>query len=58
MKGFINKGEYNPKTLRILYKSLAFKISEIDDRLMNAFPDLNEKGAFFNFDKIKRKVQE
>jgi 5'-3' exonuclease len=57
---YIFKGIYSPSALRSFYKGLGFKIPDIDDRLMNSFPEASERSLgsadneFFNFEKIQR----
>lgn len=55
---YLRKGSYNPNTLRFFYKSLNFKISEIDTRLLSDYPiqdSENEYKNFFQYEKIPRK---
>ncbi len=58
LKEYIFKGEYNPKVLRTFYKMLNFEISKIDGRLLNEFPEVNNKENdienFFKVEKIRR----
>lgn len=49
--------KFNPSTLRNFYKAMEFKISEVDKRLMNGFPEPDNKkdtSGFFRQQKIKR----
>lgn len=55
MKEFIRDGSFNPQILRVLYKVLGFRISDLDKRLMEHFPEKPAEDVFFTFDKIKRK---
>jgi 5'-3' exonuclease len=57
LKQYINKAQYNPKTLRSLYKMLGLKISEIDTRLMQFFPTKEEINdtTFFQPKKVMRR---
>lgn len=50
----IFKGNFNSNSLRFFYKSLGFKIADIDSRLMMGFPEECKNESFFQFENIKR----
>jgi 5'-3' exonuclease len=55
---FTYQGCFNPNTLRSLYKTLGFQISDIHPELQNSFPEKivdGSKKTFFNFDRLPRK---
>lgn len=54
LKDYMFFSSYNPRTLKSLYKSLGFKISSFDSRVMSLFPDKKEDSSFFEYDVLPR----
>jgi len=54
LKDYMYFSSYNPRILKSLYKSLGFKLSSFDPRVMSMFPDKKEESSFFEYETLPR----
>lgn len=54
LKDYMYFSSFKPRVLKSLYKSLGFKLSSFDPRVMSMFPDKKEESSFFEYEVLPR----